>query len=299
MLAGQAELIAQVLRSDDKRAALGAARAGLGRELGLTAAQVDGLVADVGARVKEVGHELGFRVGKQPAMEEILAAANAGLVELNLTYEELVGRLEKALAETEALSKELAARNRELEQLSVTDPMTSLPNRRALSGRLNYELGKAAREHTSVAFVMGDIDRFKLINDTWGHDFGDVVLEETARVLRLAADGQFACRMGGEEFGIVLPGVTPVEAARVAERLRALLAGRDVVCPDGVARRFTISVGVAWMAEGAPASVDPDAVAAALYKNADRALYEAKRQGRDRVVASTEATPWAAAPRAA
>lgn len=300
MLAGQAELVAQVLRCDDKRAALGAARAGLHREVEMTSPQVDELLASVGSRVNDIGRELGFRVGRQPTMEEILSAANAGLVELNMTYEDLVRRLEQALAETETLSKELAVRNRELEQLSVTDALTGLPNRRALSGRLSYELARAAREGSPLGFVMCDIDRFKLVNDTWGHAFGDTVLEGTAAVLRAACGADhLVCRVGGEEFGVVLPGAPSRDAVAVAERLRVAVADHGVVCPDGVTRRFTISGGVAWMADAAPAAFDPDAIAGALYKTADRALYEAKRQGRDRVCAATESTPWSTVPRAA
>jgi diguanylate cyclase (GGDEF)-like protein len=293
MLAGQAELLAQVLRCDDKRAALGAARAGLAREVGMRNEEVDTMLASLATRVDEVGRELGFRVGRQPSMDEILAAANAGLVELNLTYEEVVRRLERALADTEALSKQLAERNRELEQLSVTDALTSLPNRRALSGRLSYELAKLRRAPGAIAFVMGDLDKFKSVNDTWGHDFGDMVLKAAANALReSAAPGELVCRIGGEEFGIVLPGLLGEGAVATAERLRASIAAVSLVCPDGQARQFTVSLGVAWIEGPAPTVADPDAVAGQLYRAADRALYEAKRAGRNRVAAAVDTVGW-------
>lgn len=296
MLAGQAELLAQVLRCDDKRAALGAARAGLGREVAMEPDAVDGLLATLSSRVDEVGKELGFRVGRQPPMEEILAAANAGLVELNLTYEEVVRRLERALADTEALSKELAARNRELEQLSVTDALTGLPNRRALSGRLNYELTRLARDGGAITFAMGDLDKFKAVNDTWGHEFGDVVLRAAAGALRAAAlEGALVCRVGGEEFGVVIPGRHGPEALVAVERLRESVAEIELVCPDGARRSFTVSLGAAWILGPTQGAVDPDAVAVQLYRAADRALYEAKRQGRNRVCGATEPSTWAPA----
>lgn len=293
MLAGQAELLAQVLRCDEKRSALGAARAGLRREAGMSEADVDGMLAVLSGRVDEVGKELGFRVGRQPPMEEILAAANAGLVELNLTYEEVVRRLERALADTEALTKELGARNRELEQLSLTDALTGLPNRRALSGRLNYEIGRVGREGGTLTFVMGDLDKFKAVNDTWGHDFGDVVLRAAAAALREAAAAHgLVCRVGGEEFGVMLLGEPGGPALAAAEELRAAVAAVELVCPDGVARRFTVSLGVGWIAGPAAARFDPDLVAGQLYRGADRALYEAKRQGRNCVSAASEPTTW-------
>lgn len=295
-LAGQAELLANVLTCDDKRAALGAARAGMLREAGISSDAADTLVGQLSTRVDEIGAELGFRVGRQPTMDEILSAANAGLVELNLTYEEVVGRLERALAETEALSRQLAARNRELEQLSITDALTGLPNRRALSGRLSYEIGRILKGGGPIAFVMGDLDRFKSVNDTFGHDFGDLVLRTAARSLAGAAGhGELVARVGGEEFGVVLPGLIGAAAVARAESFRNAVASVTLPCPDGQARAFTISLGVAWIAgphEGA--SVDPDTVAGQLYRVADRALYEAKHQGRNCVRAAAAATPWVA-----
>ncbi|MBX7083864.1 MAG: HDOD domain-containing protein [Nannocystaceae bacterium] len=297
MLAGQAELLADVLTCDDKRPALGAARAGMGREAGLDADTVDALIGELATSVDEVAHDLGFRVGRQPTMEEILASANAGLVELNMSYEEVVRRLERALAETEVLSRQLAARNRELEQLSITDALTGLPNRRALSGRLSYELERAAKSGLPVAFAIGDLDRFKTVNDTHGHDFGDAVLRATARAMQgVAAEGELVARLGGEEFGVVLAGLDPERARARAEALRGAVGAIELPCPDGSHRRFTISVGLAWIVGPGTAPVDVDAVAAQLYKSADRALYEAKHQGRDRVCVAPAALPWAAAP---
>jgi two-component system, cell cycle response regulator len=289
-IAGQAELLAQVLGGSDKRAALGAARAGLLREINVDTAAVDTMLAELAVRVDEVGRELGFRVGKQPSMEEILVAANAGLVELNLTYEEVVNRLERTLAEKDQLAQQLAARNRELEQLSITDTLTGLPNRRALSGRLNYEISRVAREGGQLAFVMGDLDRFKLVNDTWGHEFGDQVLVGCADALRTASRASdMVARVGGEEMGVVVPGLAAEAAAASAEQLRAGVAALELRSPDGIARRFTVSLGLASITGPFEGAFDPDAIAASLYRAADRALYEAKQQGRNCVrVAPTE-----------
>ncbi len=296
-IAGQAELLAQVLSATDKRAALGAARAGLAREANLDAETVDQLVDQVSASVDEVAGELGFRVGRQPTMEEILSQANAGLVELNLTYEEVVRRLERTLAEKEELAQQLAARNRELEQLSITDALTNLPNRRALSGRLTYELGRIAGSGGSIAFVMGDLDRFKSVNDTWGHEFGDAVLKAAAKALRTAARASdLVARIGGEEFGTVLVDVDLATAQKIADALRLAVAEVRTPCPDGQTRTFTISLGLAWIGGTASQKFDADAIAATLYRTADRALYDAKEAGRNRVCVAPSVVGWGEAP---
>ncbi len=292
-IAGQAELLTQVLGGADKRAALGAARAGLLREINVDGATVDVLLAELASRVDEVGRELGFRVGKQPSMEEILAAANAGLVELNLTYEEVVNRLERTLAEKEALAQELATRNRELEQLSITDTLTGLPNRRALSGRLNYEISRVAKEGGQLAFVMGDLDRFKLVNDTWGHEFGDLVLRSASAALRQAArTADMVARVGGEEMGVVVPGLELAAATAAADRLRGAVEALALRSPDGQTRSFSISLGLAIVEGPFDGAFDPDAIAASLYRAADRALYEAKQQGRNCVRVAPTTVGW-------
>ena len=293
-IAGHAELLAQVLSAQDKRAALGAARAGLRRGAAIEPDAVDALIADLSTKVEEIAHELGFRVGQQPTIETILHAANAGLVELNLSYEDLVRRLEQALAEKEALARELAARNKELAQLSLTDALTGLPNRRALSGRLSFEVARIAGDGGSLAFVIGDIDKFKLVNDTWGHEFGDVVLAAIGRALRESGGPDvLVTRLGGEEFGVVVPGADA--ACARAESLRKAVEAVALRCPDGAMRSFTISLGVARVEGPAPAAHDAEAASVALYRAADKALYEAKQGGRNCVRTSPSAVPWPAA----
>jgi two-component system cell cycle response regulator len=132
-----------------------------------------------------------------------------------------------------------------------------------------------------LSVCITDIDRFKLVNDTYGHDAGDAVLREFANRVRSAVRGaDLACRYGGEEFVLVMPDTSAEMAAGVAERLRAIveqepfrLPGTDVLLP------ITASLG---LASALPAGDRPEA----LLKRADTALYEAKRSGRNRVVAA-------------
>ena len=252
----------------------------------------DKLIDPIGERVTTVASDLGFRVGVQPSLESILAKANSGLVALNLSYEELVVKLERTVAEKEELAAKLEQRNRELEQLSLTDELTGLPNRRALSGRLQYEIKRAAREG-GLVFAIADLDHFKSVNDTWGHDFGDEVLQEVASALvRSVRETDMVARMGGEEFGLLLPN-TDLEGAQVVAQ-RALEAVRSIALqtPDRTPRKFTISIGVASVVGPFKQRASADGVAARLYRAADSALYRSKETGRDRSTNVPRPVPW-------
>ncbi len=158
---------------------------------------------------------------------------------------------------------------------AVLDPLTGLLNRQALETRA-VELEQQARlTGDSLCFVACDLDGFKRVNDTHGHDRGDAVLQATAYEMRKALRSfELIYRLGGEEFLVVLPGVGLEEGIAVGERLRRSLAHAR---PGGL--ELTISVGVSVDA-GERASYDR------LFKAADEALYRAKREGRDRVVAA-------------
>ena len=288
LIAEHAELLATVLGGDDKRAALTCARDAL-QGFGI---DTDALVGELGQRVAQVASDLGFSVGVQPTLESVLHAANTGLIQLNLSYEELVVKLEDTLAEKEALARALEQRNRELEQLSLTDELTGLPNRRALSGRLNYEIKRAARGD-SLVFVVADLDRFKQVNDGWGHEFGDKVLQAVAAAMTGAVrDTDMVARLGGEEFGIVLPGTDLRNAMIAAERVLAAVRAIELPTPDGRPRRYSISLGLAGVEGPFTRPVMADRVATRLYKSADAALYRSKEAGRDRATPAGEAVAW-------
>lgn len=155
-----------------------------------------------------------------------------------------------------------------------TDPLTGLDNRRGLDIALT--LWQA--EQRPFAAVVLDVDHFKKVNDTHGHDAGDLVLQQLAQMMRSCSrDQDVLCRLGGEEFLILLPDVSPTAAAQVAQRLRQLVE-RTAIEPVG---HITISLGVAqW-----PVQVGD---AAQVLKAADHALYQAKQTGRNRVVVAGE-----------
>lgn len=180
-------------------------------------------------------------------------------------------------------TSEFAARQ-QLGEMAATDQLTGLLNRRAISPLLNHELKHAQRTGTPFSLILGDLDLFKKVNDTYGHDTGDLVLKETASRLKDALRAQDAlCRWGGEELLMLLPDTGSDGALQVAEKLRAAMAD-SAMAAGGNRISQTISLGVASFQDGD----DIDTVVG----RADEALYQAKRNGRNRVelAASNHAT---------
>jgi diguanylate cyclase (GGDEF)-like protein len=166
-----------------------------------------------------------------------------------------------------------------LRELSMIDGLTRLLNRRTVTQRLEEELSRAVRYGHPLSVVLCDLDHFKRVNDTYGHQAGDAVLVQTADIFRHQARGaDFAGRYGGEEFLLVLPETDIGDAAEAARRLLVMIAERPMRLDDE--RRVTISasLGAAAVSELAEPSER------ALLALADKRLYEAKASGRGRTV---------------
>jgi diguanylate cyclase (GGDEF)-like protein len=175
----------------------------------------------------------------------------------------------------------------ELRRQATRDPLTGALNRSKTFEALERELSRGRREFSSVSVVMLDLDHFKKVNDTHGHLAGDQVLREASRRLRGSVRTyDFVGRYGGEEFLVVLPNCGLGDACNQANRLRAILADTPVTLPDGCILEVTASFGVA------ASNLNGDLESPeALIRQADEALYEAKRQGRNRVCWSSSFQP--------
>ncbi len=188
-------------------------------------------------------------------------------------------KLVHVMDELRGSKEQLERQNADLRRMATEDPMTGTMNRRAFFPLLESLFEQARRHGTPLTVLMADIDRFKSINDIYGHAAGDRVIQGFASILkRCVRQNDIICRYGGEEFCIALPGADADLAAAIAERLRAAAAAELGGCIAlGDAPMVTASFGIAQMTESAPHAPH-------LVDQADQGLYRAKRTGRNRVV---------------
>ena len=219
-------------------------------------------VADSAITVRIRGLMLQFDVERARQQEEIYRLRNVELAQANQDLQSLQERLE--------------AKNRELQQISIEDPLTGLHNRRYLDMQLTIEVSRATRHRQPLSIAMCDIDHFKEVNDRFSHALGDEVLRRLADLVRNAARlSDTVARFGGEEFVLIFPDTDRLGAEIMAERLRTLVAEHDWgALQPGL--QITLSIGVA--------ELDDSMDARTLLAIADARLYDAKRAGRDRVV---------------
>ncbi len=165
----------------------------------------------------------------------------------------------------------------QLESMATIDSLTGMANRQAFLQRAKNEFNRARRYARPLTVVMIDIDRFKTINDRYGHATGDEVLRQTADICQRSLRGtDFMGRVGGEEFVLLLPDTTHSSAYHVAERMRTHLCETPIVLENGVSLSITASFGVASMKEH-------DRDFNAMLELADEAMYHAKHEGRNQV----------------
>ncbi|HKZ96518.1 MAG TPA: PleD family two-component system response regulator [Hyphomicrobiaceae bacterium] len=173
----------------------------------------------------------------------------------------------------------LRNRLQESVELAITDSLTGLHNRRYMERHMKTLIGEAIRSGRPLSILLADIDHFKQVNDTYGHDVGDAVLREFADRFRRNTRGiDLACRLGGEEFLIIMPETDLGSAYQAGERLRACVAADPFPVGPGCQIRVTASVGLATLEH-------PGDTPETVFKRADNALYAAKRGGRNRVAA--------------
>lgn len=187
-----------------------------------------------------------------------------------------LARVFNAMAET--LERDQAA----LEELATHDGLTGLLNHREFQRLLSIEIERSQRYKHNLSLLIVDIDHFKVVNDTYGHHTGDIVLRALAAQMRQLVRGiDYAARYGGEEFTIILPEMSATNALAAAERLRKSIANQSIVLDERQVVNVTVSIGVATFPEDADSKNK-------LIATADRALYAAKSAGRNRVLRAGE-----------
>ncbi len=184
------------------------------------------------------------------------------------------------VSDRKAAEEELQALNTVLKELAATDALTGVPNRRSFDIALDRECRRAKRARKSVAVIVADVDHFKSYNDCYGHQAGDECLRRVARAMSevVQRPGDLLARYGGEEFAVILPETDSFGAGLVAENIRRAVEAQAIPHANSIDGPITISVGVSCM------RIDRDNTGPDLLREADQALYDAKNEGRNRVV---------------
>lgn len=239
-----------------------AVRSTLARRYHMSEADADALLAEIGARTREIASLFEINIGSSAQYEAILKRANEALIEITLQSQQQATRLQHE--------------NIELQQKAMRDGLTGLANRATFDQFLEEQYAAAHQKGTTLALLMLDLDKFKKVNDQHGHPAGDVVLRATAKLLASAARTQdCAARFGGEEMVLALPDTSRGVASAIAESIRRAVAARPVL-HGTTSIPITASIGVALYEPGCPFKTP-----AHLLKAADLALYNAKESGRN------------------
>lgn len=182
-----------------------------------------------------------------------------------------------SIVEQKKADEQIRELNAKLEHLAMTDELTGLMNRRSFLIQCEKEISRSQRHKTPLSLLLLDIDRFKTINDKYGHDIGDFVLQRFSHILvENLREIDMVARMGGEEFSVLLPNTVAKDAVKLAERIRLAVEQESYQIQNQITS-MTISIGVA--------SYDKNTSdLETIIKYADRSMYQAKKQGRNRVV---------------
>lgn len=253
----------------------------------LDSRSIDELLEQAHLEVANAASYFGLKIEGTASIPELLQQANIELSLLNMSYEQMNRELVDAKMQLEKLTTELEEKNRYLESIANLDGLTEVYNHRYFQEFLNREISRTRRQQNEFALILADIDHFKKFNDFYGHQAGDHVLREVAGLCReLIREYDLLARYGGEEFVFILPETGIEDALTAAEKIRAAIEEK-VLTYEGDEVRVTSSFGVAVLSgTGKPLKKSE------LIDRADKALYTAKKKGRNRVEAYQEKSGW-------
>jgi len=257
---------------------------GCQRLLGISAHDADQLLKNIHPSLIEVARCLNVTVESGYTYEDVLASVNEELLNITVSNEATMYHMTDAMEREKILAVKLEEANLNLKKMASKDPLTGLFNRQFLNKLLEREWGISKQRDFPLSVIMADIDNFKTVNDTYGHQAGDMVLKKIAEVLsKNLRKNDYLARYGGEEFIFVLPQTDLINAYNIAERFIAEVRKAVVSLNNNHRLSVTISCGVST----ACPEKKPEKIQALIHR-ADTALYEAKSSGKDRVVCKEE-----------
>ncbi|SHJ07322.1 diguanylate cyclase [Malonomonas rubra DSM 5091] len=254
----------------------------------LDAPSIDDILAKANVEVAQAADYFGLKIGGTASIPELLQEANIELSLLNMSYEQMNRELVQAKMQLEKLTAELEEKNTYLEGIANLDGLTEIYNHRFFQEFLDKEISRSVRRETELSLVLADIDNFKKFNDFHGHQAGDYVLKEFAALCgSLIREYDLLARYGGEEFVFVLPETDPDDAMIVAEKIRSAIEEHTFTYGEDE-YHVTSSFGVASFIHGGKLRMKKSD----LIEQADKALYSAKKKGRNRVELFVEKSGW-------
>ncbi len=260
-----AALLADIFVRDVDAGSLISVRREIARTLSIPEHNVDSVLKDLDTHVKEIASLFALNIGQTLSYTDIQMSAATQLADLTM--------------EVELDSQRLAKQNRTLARQATTDQLTGIANRAALDTRLASACTRCHNDQIPIGLILMDLDRFKQLNDTFGHSTGDTALRQVGRLLKeYETESRLPARYGGEEFAVVVENVTPAELRTLAEDLRIRVSQLRIAY-GGKQIAITTSIGAAHMRPG-----EPNLSSARLLERADTCLYQAKSSGRNRVM---------------
>jgi diguanylate cyclase (GGDEF)-like protein len=276
-----ADQLSSIYHGSARSQKLNSLKTALANNYHIDASEVDSLIDRAAEKAVEFLSFFDIDPGDLKPFSVILQEANTELGKLNLSYEQLLLELKNAKEKAEKLSLELKTANAKLREIAYKDPLTGLFNRRYFEELLKAELNRSRRYKHPLSIIIYDLDHFKRVNDSHGHIAGDQVLKTiSAEVSRVIRSTDLVARYGGEEFIILLPETCLKGALILAERVRLRIAALKIAVGKDYLR-LTVSAGVASKGPGSQ-----PCPGSALIDAADKALYQSKNNGRNKISAA-------------